>query len=166
MTGADELPGKSTYFIGNDPKKWHSNVTNYAQVKYEGIYSGIDLVYYGNQRQLEYDFVVAPGADPHRIQFDVRGAKSINRELHGELVLRMEGGEIRWRKPIAYQGRNQAMLQVACEVAFVELVQIEISQVVVGHLPGEHVRDGHQNFVGDSDRRSLVAAPGFAKSVP
>ena len=67
VTGVDELAGTSNYFIGNDPAKWRTNVPTYAKVKYEGIYSGIDLVYYGNQRQLEYDFIVAPGADPHRI---------------------------------------------------------------------------------------------------
>ncbi len=70
VTGTDELTGTNNYFIGNDPAKWRSNVPTYAKVKYEGIYSGIDLVYYGNQRQLEYDFIVAPGADPHRIQFE------------------------------------------------------------------------------------------------
>ena len=67
VTGADELAGTSNYFIGNDPAKWRTNVPTYAKVKYEGIYPGIDLVYYGNQRQLEYDFIVAPGADPRRI---------------------------------------------------------------------------------------------------
>jgi hypothetical protein len=67
VTGVDELAGTSNYFIGNDPAKWRTNVPTYAKVKYEGIYSGIDLVYYGNQRQLEYDFIVAPGADPRRI---------------------------------------------------------------------------------------------------
>jgi hypothetical protein len=66
VTGMEQLAGTSNYFIGSDPKKWHSNVPTYAKVKYEGIYSGIDLVYYGNQRQLEYDFIVAPGADPRR----------------------------------------------------------------------------------------------------
>jgi len=59
ITGLDELPGKSNYFIGSDPKKWHTNVPHYARVKYEGVYPGIDLIFYGNQRQLEYDFVVA-----------------------------------------------------------------------------------------------------------
>jgi hypothetical protein len=54
----DQLPGTSNYFIGNDPAKWRTNVPTYAKVKYEEIYSGIDLVYYGNQRQLEYDFIV------------------------------------------------------------------------------------------------------------
>jgi Beta-propeller repeat/Abnormal spindle-like microcephaly-assoc'd, ASPM-SPD-2-Hydin len=68
IVGMDELPGKSNYFIGNDPKKWRTNVPNYAKVKYANVYPGVDLVYYGNQGQLEYDFVVQPGADPRSIQ--------------------------------------------------------------------------------------------------
>src|SRR5271169_3608785 len=71
VTGVDELPGKSNYFIGNDPAQWRTNVPNYARVKYEGVYPGVDLVYYGNQQHLEYDFVVAPGADPGAIKLDV-----------------------------------------------------------------------------------------------
>ncbi|MBI4166047.1 MAG: SBBP repeat-containing protein [Acidobacteria bacterium] len=71
VTGLDELPGKSNYFIGNDPKKWRTNVRNYAKVKYQSVYPGIDLVYYGNQGQLEYDFVVAPGANPNAIKFQI-----------------------------------------------------------------------------------------------
>jgi hypothetical protein len=106
VSGADELPDKSNYFIGNDSTKWHSNVANYAKVKYEGIYPGIDLIYYGNQRQLEYDFVIAPGADAHRIQFDIRGASKISKSKDGDLVLHFPDGELRWRKPIVYQERN------------------------------------------------------------
>jgi hypothetical protein len=71
VVGLDPLPGKSNYFIGNDPKKWRTNVSQYAKVKYEGIYSGIDLVYYGNpsaEGRVEYDFIVAPGADPKAIR--------------------------------------------------------------------------------------------------
>jgi hypothetical protein len=69
VSGLDELPGKSNYFIGNNPKKWRTNVPNYAKVQYQNVYPGIDVVYYGtNQRQLEYDFVVAPGADPRAIR--------------------------------------------------------------------------------------------------
>jgi hypothetical protein len=68
VKGLEELPGKSNYFIGNDPKKWRTNVPNYAKVQYQGVYPGVDLGYYGNQRQLEYDFVVAPGADPNVIR--------------------------------------------------------------------------------------------------
>jgi hypothetical protein len=71
VSGLEELPGKSNYFIGNDPKKWRTNVPTYGKVKYEGVYRGVDLVYYGNQGRLEYDFVVAPGADPSSIQLTI-----------------------------------------------------------------------------------------------
>jgi len=83
ITGLNELPGKSNYFTGNDPKKWRTNVPSYAKVRYDEVYPGIDLVYYGNQRQLEYDFVVAPGADPKAIAFDIVGADGV-RPTHGE----------------------------------------------------------------------------------
>lgn len=82
-------------------------------MKYEAIYPGIDLVYYGNPRQLEYDFIVAPGADPHRIRFDVGGAKRIRRDEHGDLVIKVGEGEIRWHKPVAYQEKN-GMRQFSC----------------------------------------------------
>jgi hypothetical protein len=89
VTGAEELPGKSNYFIGNDPKKWRTNVSSYARVKYEGVYPGVDLVYYGNQRQLEYDFVVAPGADPNRIRLSFAGAEGMRVDAaSGDLVHR------------------------------------------------------------------------------
>jgi hypothetical protein len=111
----EELPGKSNYFIGNDPKKWRTNVPNYAKVKYQGIYPNIDLVYYGNQRQLEYDFVVAPGADPNAIapSFDdvetVREPPGAHRDVslridrNGDLVISTGAGDVRFHKPIVYQ---------------------------------------------------------------
>src|ERR1017187_3375264 len=120
VTGLDQLAGTSNYFIGNDPAKWRTNVPTYAKVKYEGIYSGIDLVYYGNQRQLEYDFIVAPGADPRRIVFDVRGAKRIRRDEHGELVLKIGEGEIRWHKPAVYQEKNGARQEIAARYAITD----------------------------------------------
>lgn len=66
--GLEKLPGVSNYFIGNDPAKWRTDVPHFARIQYEHVYPGIDLVWYGSQRQLEYDFVVAPGADPKQIQ--------------------------------------------------------------------------------------------------
>ena len=72
MGGAGDLPGKTNYFIGSDPQKWRTHVPTYAGVKYSNVYPGVDLVYYGNQSgQLEYDFVVAPGADPSAIVLSV-----------------------------------------------------------------------------------------------
>jgi len=122
VTGVDELAGTSNYFIGNDRAKWRTSVPTYAKVRYEGIYSGIDLVYYGNQRQLEYDFIVAPGADPRRIAFDVSGAKRIRRDAQGDLVLKMKTreGEIRWHKPVVYQEKNGARQLVAAHYAITD----------------------------------------------
>jgi len=120
VTGVDELAGTSNYFIGNDPAKWRTNVPTYAKVKYEGIYSGIDLVYYGNQRQLEYDFIVAPGANPNRIAFDVRGAKRIRRTEHGELVFKVGEDEIRWHKPVVYQEKDGTRREIAAHYAITD----------------------------------------------
>ncbi len=103
VAGLEELPGKSNYFVGNDPSQWRTNVPQYRKVKYEQVYPGVDLVYYGNQRQLEYDFIVAPGADPKAIRLDVKGAKKLAVDAEGALVLHIAGGEVRMRKPLVYQ---------------------------------------------------------------
>lgn len=102
--GSDELSGRSYYFIGNDPKHWQSKVPNYEQVRYQAVYPGVDLIYYGNRQRLEYDFVVAPKADPKRIQLSFPGARKIriDRE-NGDLKLDCVGGEVRFQKPVAYQ---------------------------------------------------------------
>jgi hypothetical protein len=110
--GLDELPGKSNYFIGGDPKQWHSGVANYGRVQYQNVYSGIDLAYYGNQGQLEYDFTVAPGADPKAIKLDFQGADSIDLDAQGNLVLHTTGGDVVEHTPVIYQeiaGARQAV---------------------------------------------------------
>ena len=76
MQGLDELPGKANYFIGRDPKRWRTDVAGYAKLRCRGVYPGIDLLYYGSGRELEYDFVVAPGGDPTRIRLRFEGARS------------------------------------------------------------------------------------------
>jgi hypothetical protein len=103
VVGAEELPGRTNYFIGNEPAKWRTNVPTFAKVKYEGIYPGVDLVYYGNQGQLEYDFVVAPGADPHEIRLRFRGAGKLQLDEKGDLRLGSTGEEVRLAKPVVYQ---------------------------------------------------------------
>lgn len=117
VSGEDRLAGTSNYFIGNDPAKWRSSVPMYAKVKYEGIYPGINLVYYGNHQQLEYDFIVAPGADPSRIAFDVNGAERIRLDARGDLVFEVNKGEIRWRKPVVYQEGGGTRQLVAAHYA-------------------------------------------------
>ena len=103
VTGLDELPGKSNYFIGNDPAKWRTNVPTYAKVKYENVYPGIDLVYYGNQGRMEYDFVVSPRANPEAIRLNFDGAEKLKTSAEGDVVVRVAGEEIRLRKPLIYQ---------------------------------------------------------------
>jgi hypothetical protein len=103
VSGLDEQPGKANYFIGKDPAQWRTNVPTYAKVQYQNVYPGIDLVYYGNQRQLEYDFVVAPGADPKKIVLAFKGANKVEIDAQGDLVLHAPGGDVRQHKPIVYQ---------------------------------------------------------------
>jgi hypothetical protein len=101
--GTEELSGHANYFLGNDPAKWHTNVPTYAKVAYRGVYNGIDLVYYGNQRQLEYDFVVAPGANPKSIQLHFAGAQKLHLTPTGDLEVTAKNGQIAFHKPEIYQ---------------------------------------------------------------
>ncbi|MDD5632640.1 MAG: SBBP repeat-containing protein, partial [Methylococcales bacterium] len=103
IQGLDELPGKVNYFRGKDPKQWQTNVPTYAKAKYENVYPGIDLVYYGNQRQLEYDFIVAAGADPKAVRLSFEGADKVAIDALGDLVLQTAGGDVRLHKPVVYQ---------------------------------------------------------------
>ncbi|AXC16050.1 Cell surface protein (plasmid) [Acidisarcina polymorpha] len=106
VSGADPLPGKANYLLGKDSSQWHSNVPTYAKVKYSNVYPGIDLVYYGNQRQLEYDFVVAPNADPNQARLHFAGAGKLKLNSGGDLEIIVEDGEIAFHKPVIYQMKD------------------------------------------------------------
>ncbi len=103
VVGEKPQPGRANYFIGNNPAKWHRNVPTYGQIRYKNVYPGIDLIYYGNQQQMEYDFAVAPGADASRIQFEVKGANSIGTDENGNLLLQTKNGNLRFQLPAIYQ---------------------------------------------------------------
>jgi len=109
----EELPGKSNYFVGNDPSQWRTGLPTYAKVRYENIYPGIDLVYYGNQRQLEYDLVVAPGADPSAIKLVFEGTRELQLGPDGHLTARVGGNELHLRKPLVYQEANGIRQEIA-----------------------------------------------------
>ncbi|MGD9052771.1 MAG: SBBP repeat-containing protein, partial [Desulfobacterales bacterium] len=114
-TGIGKLPGKTNYFIGNDPGKWRTHIPSYQKVKYSDVYPGVDLVYYGNQHQLEYDFIVAPGADPGRIKLKFDGAQRLHIDENGDLVLSLStaGDEVRFRAPVTYQKSDSGRQVVA-----------------------------------------------------
>ena len=141
VVGLDPQATKSNYFLGNDPRRWHTGVSHYARVRYEDVYPGIDLVYRGNQRQLEYDFVIAAGADPGRIRLAFQGVDALTLGAHGELVVHTAQGDLVQHPPVLYQEMG------------------EERQPVEGHYV---LRTGHQvGFaVGRYDRgRPLIIDP-------
>jgi hypothetical protein len=102
-TLSQSLPGVSNYFTGGDPSQWRTRIPGYARVSYRGVYPGIDLIYYGNQQQLEYDFRIAPHADPSRIRLAYDGVNSLRIDPSGDLILETPAGTLRQRKPFVYQ---------------------------------------------------------------
>jgi len=156
MDGTAELPGKANYLIGSDPQRWRTNVPTYARACARQIYSGVDLVYYGTKGQLEYDFVVAPGADPSAIALTLDDGPSHPAgrwriSANGDLVYHAApGDEIRFRKPVVYQERTSAHwdLSMARTREF---------------LPGQYVLTGGNRIqfaVGRYDRtRPLIIDP-------
>jgi uncharacterized repeat protein (TIGR01451 family) len=112
VSQADELPGKSNYIIGSDRRNWHTQVPRYGKVKYEDVYPGVDLVYYGNQQQLEYDFIVSPGADPDVIELAFEGAQALRVDDAGDLLLDIGDGEVRLKTPLIYQETDGRRVQI------------------------------------------------------
>jgi len=113
IDGVDKLSGKANYFVGNDPKQWNTNVPLFAKVKVRDIYPGVDLLYYGSQQQLEYDFIVEPGGDSHFITMNFSGAKNLSLDAQGDLVLRVDNKDVRLLKPVAYQEVDGQKREVA-----------------------------------------------------
>jgi len=113
IDASEALPGITNYFVGNDPEKWQRNIVAFAKVRYTQIYPGIDLVYYGNGRNVEYDFVLAAGADPALIRMNIVGAKHLAIDADGNLLLALPGGELRQPAPFIYQDGAEGKTLVA-----------------------------------------------------
>jgi hypothetical protein len=115
IDGVDRLQAESNYLLGKDVSKYLRHVPNYSDVRYEDLYPGIRLDFYGNGQQLEHDFTVAPGASPATIVFHFEGAKSTEIGSSGDLVVRMDEGDLRLKKPYAYQtiGKGRRPVEVS-----------------------------------------------------
>ncbi len=150
VAGLEELPGKANYFVGSDPKQWRTNVPTYGKVRYHGVYRGVDLVYYGNQGRLEYDFLVAPGADPKQIRMAFKGADNLSVDKAGDLVLRAGGSEMRFRRPIAYQEIAGRRVAVAAGWTLGSGFRVQGS----GFRPGRDTQHAARNTSGN--RRSKI----------
>ena len=112
VAGLEPLPGQVNYFIGNDPARWHPDIPTFAKVRCAEIYPGVTLIYYGSDQQLEYDFVVAPGADPDAIAFRVEGVDQLQIDARGDLCLRLGTDLIRHHKPLIYQMVDGARTEI------------------------------------------------------
>ncbi len=142
----DQLPGVSNYLIGNDPSRWRTNVPSFGEVRFASVYPGVDLRYYESDRALEYDVVVAPGADPSAVSWKIEGADSVTIDPAGDLVITSAMGTLRQHAPVMYQERDTSCSRV----------------------PGSFVLFGTDTVafdVGDYDRdRPLVIDPTIAYS--
>lgn len=120
-SGFDRLPGVSNYFSGSNPQNWHTDIPTYSRVRYVNAYPGIDLVYHGNQGQLEFDFVVQPGANPNQIAFHVSSSDStqtsavshpLSIDSKGDLVISTGSRELRFHKPVLYQSTTNGEKEI------------------------------------------------------
>jgi hypothetical protein len=146
LFGTDRQSAYSNYFIGNDPTRWLHKIPQFGRVRYHDIYPGIDLAFYGKQGRLEYDFDVNSGADPRNIELDFKGANNVTIAANGDLVLSLDGRELRFESPHVYQNSERGVQTIAG--AFV--------------LRGDH-RAGFE--IGSYDRsRTLVIDPVLAFS--
>lgn len=128
ITGLEELPGKTNYFVGKDPTQWRTSIPTYAKVKYEQVYPGIDLMYYGNQQQLEYDFIVQPGADPKAIRLAFGGATEplpLRIDDKGDVVVATAAGDVRFHRPHIYQESDGIKKVIAGRYVIVDSEEAE-----------------------------------------
>jgi Beta-propeller repeat len=103
VLGTGQLPGRVNYLLGDDARRWRVGIPTFSKVRYREVYPGIDLAYYGRQGRVEYDFVVRPGADPNAIALRLAGAEHLSLTPRGDLLLRVDAGELRMQKPRIYQ---------------------------------------------------------------
>jgi hypothetical protein len=163
VSASNPLPGKSNYFLGNDPSKWQSDVPHYARVSYQDVYPGVNLAFHGAQRQTEFDFVVAPGANPAPIGFHFTGAKSIHTDDSGNLVVASAAGNVLLHKPVAYQEQNGArqavgahfVLKAGNQVSF-ELGNYDHSRELVIDPSVSYAYSTYLGGSGDDEGRGIA----------
>jgi hypothetical protein len=163
VTAVDPLVTKVNYFLGNDPNEWHTNIPTFGKVQYDDVYPGIDLVYYGNGGNLEYDFLVSPGADLNAIALNFAGADDISIADDGALVVKAGAAEIRQPTPYIYQEVNGTRQQVAGRFDLNSALSTRHSALGDSALPRE-LKTQHSELItfeiGTYDRaRPLVIDP-------
>jgi hypothetical protein len=181
IEGLGAVSSRTNYLIGNDPSKWRRDVLNYEKIRYHNIYPGTDLVYYGNQQQLEYDFVVAPGADPDVIKLDFDGVSQIRVDKGGDLVLKAGDSEVRQHKAVVYQeadGRRQEIAsnyilkeggEVSFEIGAYDRSRPLVIDPVISYSTFLGARDGDDraaSIVVDDDGSAYVTGRTYSPRFP
>lgn len=176
ISGMEPQSVRANYFIGDDPAKWIRDVETYSRVLYSDVYPGVDLVFYGNQRQLEYDFTLRPGADPRGIRLRFEGAENLELNSKGSLILHTPGGEVTHNPPVAYQENNGGRLEVPAEFerlddgtigfqvgAYDRSLPLVIDPVLVyvTYLGGSD-NDACRGVVADSDGNAYLVGDSFS----
>jgi uncharacterized repeat protein (TIGR01451 family) len=179
--GVDMLPGKTNYLVGRDRAKWHTDIPTYAKVRYQDVYPGIDLVYYGNQEgKLEHDFVVAAGADPERIEFDFSDEDQTPVLKDGEVRLHSKAGDIRLQAPVAYQvlGDERREVSVSYRVAGSRAIGFRVGSydsryplvidpvLVYSAVFGGSLREFVNNIAIDTERNVYVTGTTLSEDYP
>jgi len=170
----------ASYFLGNDTNKWQTNIPLFGRIRMRQVYPGIDVVYYGNQRNLEQDFVVSPGADPRSIRMIVRGAQRLSINSRGDLVVGMTNGDVEFHKPVAYQEVKGARQEIASgfvlgrahEIRF-QLGEYDSSRELVidpvltySTLMGGNYNDGGVGIAADSAGNAYIHGEAQSTNFP
>ncbi len=132
IRGDSQLPGVSNYYQGNDPSQWKTGIQQFARINYSDVYPGVGLTFHGAQHQMEFDYIVQPGASPQQIAMSFDGVRSVTTDASGDLVLNSSAGDLRFHKPVAYQEKNGVRVPVDASFA--------IANNKVGFTVGEYDR--------------------------
>jgi Beta-propeller repeat len=163
IAAGSQLPGHSNYFIGNDRSHWHADVAQYARVSYRDVYPGVNMTFYGVQKQLEFDFIIAPGASPAPLRLGVSGANKIATDHSGNLVLASSAGDVLLQKPVAYQQKDGArrpvearfVLQAGNQVSF-ELGDYDRSRELVIDPSVSYAYSTYLGGTGEDDSYAIA----------
>ncbi|HEY1463463.1 MAG TPA: SBBP repeat-containing protein, partial [Terriglobales bacterium] len=167
IAGTDRLPGTSSYFIGNDPSMWHKNIPQYARVRYASVYPGVDLVYYGNQGKLEYDFHIAAQVDPSELKLHFAGSDNLKLVVNGDLVIATKAGDVHLHAPQVYQQFGMTRREVSSRYVLSADNNVQFSLGTYDHSR-ELVIDPiltYSTYLGGTGSESCSAILGTANAI-